>query len=244
VLVIAGLADKPNGGVIGRGTGRIQGPATGLLQPKGLSIAFDTLLVSDVGDKQIRGFPLGASGDVAPAFVVTNLGADRAAWDTEYDAAGDRLYAACTDGAVLVYDAFSVNEGAAGPTRTILPMNSGFRLGFNLHGIAYSASTDTLILSDVLDLANPGDGRVFTIANASRVNGDTDARARIEGANTLLGNPTAIAFDGESLYVADKLNDKLLRFDGILEKTGRLDVRPDASTTVANAESVALMPTQ
>ena len=65
---------------------------------------------------------------------------------------------------------------------------------------------------------------------------------RIAGAtNTSLGNPVDIAFDGRNLYVAEKSNNALLRFDDILSHASG-DVPWDFSLARTAPESVALVP--
>jgi hypothetical protein len=56
----------------------------------------------------------------------------------------------------------------------------------------------------------------------------------------MLGNPVDIAFDGANLYVAEKSQGMVLRFDNILSSAGG-DVSPDASIAQAAPESVVLI---
>src|SRR5690606_3942679 len=101
-------------------------------------------------------------------------GADRAPWDTAYDALGDSLFVAATDGTLLIYDDFSTDQGASGPSRTALPALDGTQISINLHGIAYLPEQDVLVLSDVGDAAIADDGQLFTIAEASTAEGIVD----------------------------------------------------------------------
>ena len=85
----------------GDGDRRIEGALTELVAPKGLIVSsdLDVVLIADTGALDIKAFALDASGDVAPSFTVSDLGAQgRAVWDIEYDPASDRLFAAGTDG--------------------------------------------------------------------------------------------------------------------------------------------------
>lgn len=241
LMVIDGAAQASADGTIGDGDRRIEGALTGLVAPKGLIVSsdLDVVLVADTGAFDIKAFALDASGDVAPTFTVSNLGAQgRAVWDIDYDAASDRLYAAGTDGVVLVYDDFSENSGAEGPTRQITPSENGAKVSVNLHGIEYVAAQDLLLLSDVGSAQVTTDGQLFSIATASTVDGIVNVRWRAAGANTVLGNPVDIAFDGEDLLIAEKSNDALLRYEGVADRTGVEDVAADASVTLTKPESV------
>lgn len=229
---------------LGVGSRRIAGAATGLLAPKGLVVAtvgdVPMLLVADTGTaaRDVKAFALDASGDTAPLFTVADLGADRAPWDVAYDADGDRLYVAATDGVVLVYDDFSTVQGGTGPTRTFTPAVGGVDVAVNLHGIELIAGTDVLVVSDVGDAAVGTDGQVFVIDGASTAEGLVDVTARLVGAATLLGNPVDVALDGDAIHVAEKSQDRLLRWDGALTLTGDLDVAADASVAFTKPESV------
>ncbi len=250
VMVVNGLASQTSG-TLGAGSRRIEGPATGLATPRGIEVLESEalVLVSDPGASDIKAFALDATGDATPAFVV-DLGGD-AAWDTAYDDAGDRLYVSATSGDVLVYDGFSMSQGASGPTRTFSPADNAAKVSQNLHGIAYVPSVNTLlrphqlVLSDVGDPAIATDGQIFTIADPATATGLEQVRARIFGPLTGLGNPVDIAVDasalGDDVYVAEKANDKVHRFDDITGLTGSLDAAADASGDLAKGESLAIV---
>ncbi len=69
----------------------------------------------------------------------------------------------------------------------------------------------------------------------------TNVTVQIGGPSTNLGNPVDIAFDGEHLYVAEKSNDLILRFDDIAASAGG-DVAPSQSIMRVKPESVSLIP--
>lgn len=247
ILVFDGLAAAATGTLLGDGTRRIEGDATNLVAPKGLQIADidgPVLLVADAGTptntttRDVKAFALDDDGDVEPLFTVDDLGADRAPWDVHYDAASDRLFVACTDGVVVVFDAFSSDMGADGPDRTITPAVTGADVSTNLHGIDYLAGEDILVLSDVGDAANATDGRLYTIATASTADGLVNVQVRISGVDTLLGNPVDIAVVDGSVYVAEKSNDRVLRYDTIGTLTGEVTTAANGSLTVTKPESV------
>ena len=246
ILVIDDLAMMEEHGMVGSGDRMIMGPATGLVAPKGLIVSdkLGLIMVADFGAGNIKAFAQDAAGDVSPVFVIEDVGAG-SVWDVAYDANFDRLFASGTAGDVLVYDAVSKNMGAAGPDRMITPVKpNGRDISTNLHGIDYAAEQDALIVSDVGDAASPSDGQLYTLFRASTANGDTPYRVRIAGRNTMLGNPVDVAYDKHSgsVYVAEKSNDSVLRYDDILMKKDDLkNVAADASVAVVKAESVVLM---
>jgi hypothetical protein len=241
LMVVESLVDAAASVAIAGGTRRVQGQQAGLVAPKGLAVAqaLGVVLVADVGAKNIKAFAFGAIGDQAPAFTVSALGdAARAAWDVAYDAGSDRLFAACTDGTALVYEQFSVLMGADGPTRTIVPSEAGGAVSVNLHGIAYIPSDDMLVLSDVGVATDASDGQIFTLAALGNADGNVDVRWRARGPATALGNPVDISVGGAHLYVAEKANDKLLRYNGIAARSGTEDVAANLSTEATKPESV------
>ncbi len=249
ILVVNRLAGSRDGDSYDPSRDRtIVGDQTGLVAPKGLDVvsAKGLVIVADFGDKNIKVFSAQTGGNVAPLYVTSDLGSDmRSVWDLDYDPADDRLFVAATDGTVLVYDDYTATMGAGGPDRVITPTNGNKKVSVNLHGVVHVASADgydTLILSDVGDAASNADGQLFVVADAGAVDGDTAVTAQIGGPKSTLGNPVDITFDGEDLYVAEKTKDTVLRFDDILKRRGKQDVRPDRSVTVDNVESVALAP--
>lgn len=249
ILVVNRLANSRNGQTVNGSRDRIiTGPSTGLVSPKGLDVADNLGLVfvaeNNATTPGILAFSTQAQGNIPPVFTTTNLGGRRP-WDVDYEPNSDRLFVAATDGTVLVYDQFVATQGANGPTRVITPFDPTrtSKLSVNLHGIIYVESSDTLLLSDVGSAANPNDGQLFVISNASSANGNFAVQAQIGGANTRLGNPVDITFDGANLYVAEKSNDLVLRFDNILRQSGVLNIAPNLMTAATNKpESVALAP--
>lgn len=230
----------------------IQGPNTGLVSPKGIEFAEVLGLVmvaeNSAAVSAVRVFGAEASGDTAPLFAAELT---EQPWDLDYDPEADRLFVAMTDGSVSVFDAFVATEGANGPDRVITPRyqtSAGTALASNLHGIVHvGGATDMLIVSDIGSSSLTTDGKVFLLSDASTADGVIDVAAQINDGNdalagaTSLGNPVDLAFDGVHLYVAEKSQDALLRFDDVLNTTGG-DVAPAASITLNAVESVAIIP--
>lgn len=242
VFVVDGLTGINADGDVSTRDARIWGPETGIILPKGLALnqAQSRLFVADTGAVDIKVFDTAALGNVSPLFNLADLGGG-AVWDMVYDDASGLLFAAGVDGTVRVFENALVEMGGAGPVRVFTPTDeNSVKISVNLHGIHYEPVTKVLILSDVGSPADPNDGQIFVIADADSADGDVPVLAQIGGDQTLLGNPVDIAFDGVNLYVAEKSNNVVLRFDGVLELTGNNNIAADASIEVPGAESVQL----
>lgn len=231
----------------------VTGVKAGLAGPRDLALASDLsiVVVADFADADIKVLELDAEGDTVPLFVTTELGKTAAGdprnpWGLTFDSVRNRLFVAATDGTVLVYDHYLVNQGRAGPDRIITPTVEETKASANLHGVSYLADRDTLILLDVGEATTtdePGfdaDGKLFVLEDASTAEGDTEVKSQISGPASLLGNPVGLAFDGNNLYVAEKARDVVLRFGGVLELTGVTDLAPSGAVTVTAPESVVL----
>ncbi|MDC0672822.1 YncE family protein [Nannocystis radixulma] len=237
----AGLIDVADGSTVDAIATRIWGPATGVIAPKGITLdsAQTRLFVADTGDSTIKVFDPLTFGDAPPVFVFAELGGG-AVWDIDYDDANDRLFAAGIDGTVRVFDNALSDEGANGPARLITPTHEDQNIGVNLHGIQYDPVSKTLILTDVGDAMSDADGAIYLIADADAAEGDVAVTALIAGDETHLGNPVDLAFDGKHLYVAEKAQSRVLRYDDILGYSGANNVAEDAFIEVTNAESVRI----
>ena len=245
-FAVPGLTGLAGDGTVDAIASRIWGPMTGVVAPKGvtLNLAQDRLFVADVGDSTIKVFDAASFGDTAPLFVITDLGGG-AVWDIAYDDAADLLFAAGIDGTVRVFEGALADMGASGPTRTITPIDGQDAvLGVNLHGIVYDALTRTLILSDVGDPMLDTDGAIFVIANGDTADGNTLVAASISGDQTHLGNPVDIAYFAPNLYIAEKAQSRVMRYNDILALTGANNQVEDLSIDVPNPESVQLQLTK
>ncbi len=249
IVVVNRLATERDGEMFSLSRDRIvSGAATTLVSPKGFDVADEAglLLITDNADPAVKVFGAQSGGNAPPLFSTTLTVPP---WDLAYDPDQDRLYVALTDGTVAVFDDYVANEGADDADRIITPAIGGSAVAAptNLHGIVYVADSNALIVSDVGSGANPTDGKLYVIENADRAEGNTNVSVNIDNGdgttvgNTQLGNPVDIAFDGSSLYVAEKSQDQVLRFDNILSSPGG-DVTPDASYAQTKPESVVLLP--
>lgn len=222
-------------------SGMIMGATTALNAPRGIEVSDDLsmIIVSDFGAKNIKLFPIDATGDVAPAYTVGLGAGEGSVWDTTYHDSSDTLFAAGTSGTVLVYDDFSVNFGAAGPTRIITPSLGGQKISVNIHGIQYNSSRDALVLSDVGSATDAADGQVMILADIGSTSGNVNVVARIRGDQTKLGNPVDLLLDGSTLLVAEKSNDLVLEYDEIFDAEGELNLAPTRTTAVTKPESLS-----
>ncbi|MDD3765267.1 MAG: hypothetical protein PHP86_18385 [Nevskiales bacterium] len=225
---------------------RISGVSTGLIAPKGIAVAEASglLLVADIGTDAasagIAVFGACAAGDVTPLAVADTAGARP--WDIDYDAATDRLFAAFTNGTVGVYDRFASRLGASGPDRLMTPVDAvGQKISVNLHGVHFDRASGVLIVSDVGSAADATDGQLFVLSSAAEASGNVVPSQVIGGPGSRLGNPVDLSYDGVNLYVAEKANNGVLRFDSLLSR-GSGDVVPDATISRSAPESVALIP--
>lgn len=221
---------------------------TTLIAPKGFDVASSrgVVMVADLNAAApgaIKVFSLCAGGNVAP-LATTTLPAGARPWDLDYDPAADRLYVAATNGSVLVYDNYLSTPGSATPNRTIDPDDQSGFPDTNLHGIVHDAASDRLILSDVGSAVVANDGRIYVLDNASTANGVTALRLEIAGPSTTLGNPVDLAFDGTNLFVAEKSNNAILRYNNILSliSAGADDRVANASLSFTAPESVVITP--
>lgn len=238
VKTICQLANRDDGASFSNNQDReISGPATTLVNPKGIAIAKNSglIFIADFGAMQITTFGSAAAGDVAPLAATLT---EAAPWDVDYDPTNDRLYVALTNGDVAIYDNFVSGEFTAMPTRTITPSDdNGVQISVNIHGIIYDSNTDKLILSDVGSASDATDGAIFVINNASTAQGNTSVARSISGPATMLGNPVDIVLEGSDLRVAEKSNDAILVFSNIFAGESG-DIAPDLTTATIKPESI------
>lgn len=160
----------------------------------------------------------------------------------DYDYGSDTLYVACSSGAVFVYEDFVAVPGDL-PDRTITPGDAlgSVQISTNLHGIVHDAERDLLVLTDAGGAAGGGgDGAIYVIEAASISSGLVPVASVVAGPATQLDEPGDLAWNGSTLWVAERENDLLLRFDGLLGLSG--DAAPDGSLALPDVYSVELNP--
>lgn len=227
----------------------ISGSNTGLISPKGLDIDSASGLIfvaeNNPATPGILVFSSCSSGNAAP--VITLNTAPAQPWDVDYDPASDKAFVALTNGTVAVFNEvrskWLAGTGTINADRIITPATGGVALAAptNLHGIDYDFASDALIVSDVGSAADATDGKIYVLNNASTANGLTNIAINISGNNSALGNPVDIMYSGQHLYVAEKSNNLVLRFDNILNSAGG-NIAADASFAFTAPESVAIIP--
>lgn len=204
----------------------IKGAATRLVTPKGIEIAEEAgyIFVADNGEvinsDNLKVFNTLNDGNVAPV-ATTNLPIKP--WDLAYDEASDRLFVALTDGTVAVFDRYAQGGfGRNGPDTILTPVDRlGKKISFNLHGVAYNANLDALVVTDVGIATTPdqegsgADGAIYIIHDASKEDGNVIPGRVISGPDTLLGNPVDVILNGTEARVAEAAGDKLLVFEDV-----------------------------
>ena len=229
----------------------IVGNETGLIAPKGLDISSDNgmVFVADVNETTpaVRVFSPCASGNVAP---LLNLEAANGArpWDVDYDPSTDSAYLALTNGTVAVFEEVvrkmeSGQTVITGEDRLIVPASDGtaFAAPTNIHGIDYDSQSDSLVISDVGSAADATDGKLYVISGAGSADGLANVSVNIAGPNSMLGNPVDLMLSNGHVYVAEKSNGMILRFDNILNASSG-DIDPTFSMMYPAPESVQVLP--
>lgn len=73
-------------------------------------------------------------------------------------------------------------------------------------------------MSDVGSVADATDGKLYVLPGAGMADGLTDMSVSISGPATMLGNPVDIMLSNGHVYVAEKSNDMIMRWDNILNR--------------------------
>lgn len=229
----------------------IMGANTGLVTPKGLDVssAHGLVFVAEFNPDTpaVQVFSSCASGDVAPllSLVASN---DARPWDVDYDATTDRAFVALTNGTVAVFDEvtrklMSGMTTITGEDRLITPAMGGAPVTAptNIHGIDYDPQSDSLVISDVGSAASATDGKLYVIPAAGMANGLAEMSVMIAGPNSMLGNPVDLMLSNGHVYVAEKSNNVIMRFDNILNSASG-DIAADYSMSYTAPESVVVVP--
>jgi len=97
-----------------------------------------------------------------------------------------------------------------------------------------------LVISDVGSAADASDGKLYVIPGAGSADGITDVSVNIAGPNSMLGNPVDLMLSNGHVYVAEKSNGMILRFDNILNAASG-DITPSFSMMYPAPESVNVL---
>ncbi|EAS20027.1 hypothetical protein BBFL7_02427 [Flavobacteria bacterium BBFL7] len=176
--------------------------------PRALAVNGNSVVVADNGNNQLFVYNRTSNGlSLANTFDISFP-----VWGIEF--VGSDLYVVVdTTGDLAVFNNFlnnSANGALAASKRITI---EGI---VRTHGIAYDASDDLLIMTDIGDAGSDSDGGFHLIQNATSqisgvANGGTLAVAsqtRIAGSNTLLGNPVDVTYDTDAnvVYIAEIAN--------------------------------------
>ncbi|QDH80670.1 hypothetical protein FKX85_17135 [Echinicola soli] len=145
---------------------------------------------------------------------------DFALWGIHIE--GNTLYAIVDKTADLaVFNNFMANtDGMITPDKRVTIEGLG-----RTHGLTYSMEDDLMVLTDIGEASSDSDGGLviitdFTSTFNSAADGGTISmadQARIEGNNTMLGNPVDVAYseDSKMIFVAERANGggKVLVYD-------------------------------
>ena len=251
ILVVNRLKSTRNDGMYNTSYDHeISGDSTGLIAPKGIDVSSNDNLIFvadiDATAPGVRIFSTCAAGNVTPLLTLTaSNGASP--WDVDYDAETDQAFLALTNGTVAVFEDVvrKLNNGMDtidGEDRLITPAMSGTAVAAptNIHGIDYDAQSDSLVISDVGSAADATDGKLYVIPGAKNASGLTDMSVSISGPLSMLGNPVDLMLSNGNVYVAEKSNSAVLRFDNILNQASG-DMAPSYSVSFTAPESVSVL---
>ncbi len=251
IRIVAQIHDRENGAFDPARDREIKGDQTGLVAPKGIDLAEESryIIVADFGadpdSDNLKVFGTDDDGNTAPVGT-TDLAVKP--WDVAYDEASDRLFVAQTDGTVAVFDSYTDGFGENGPDRTLTPVDRrNVQASDNLHGVAYNADLDALVVADVGAATTPDqdgfgtDGGIYVIHDASEQDGNVRPGRSIFGPATMLGNPVDLILNGTEARVTEKAQGKLLVFENIFfGRSG--DVAPDLAADESGPESIVASP--
>ncbi|MBM1107755.1 hypothetical protein JQC67_16485 [Aurantibacter crassamenti] len=162
---------------------------------------------------------------------------------------GDDLYAVVDKtGDLAVFNNFLANatNGLMRPSKQVTIEGI-----VRTHGLTYSGSDDTMILTDIGDAANTADDGGFHVISEFSTKFDAlsdgdllplSEQVRVAGSSTLMGNPIDVAYDSETdaIYVSEVGNGKVLGFTAVgsggdLTPSFNMDL-PSASSLVFSSD--------
>ncbi|MGJ8685462.1 MAG: hypothetical protein ACSHWW_12605 [Nonlabens sp.] len=212
--------------------------AANLISPRALAISGDKVVVADNDTNQFYVFTRTAAGLTLGDVVDTGF----PVWGIEF--VGDDLYAVVDSSSDLaIYENFLANSSISllAPTKQITIEGI-----VRTHGIAYDATDNLLIMTDIGSAMSDSDGGYHLIPNATTqiagvANGGTlsvATQTRVAGSNTLMGNPIDVTYDTvlNTVYIAEIANGggRILGFSA----TASGNATPNESNMLAGASSV------
>jgi hypothetical protein len=158
------------------------------------------------------------------------VGTPRAA-EMLYDAVNDRLFASDLGQVVAVFDNFGAQAEAAvtGHTNPTIPANREMQALFAPQGMAYSAPSDILYVSEHHEVNGQTIGQVDVVHNASTASGIT---AHGQVINGFTSGPSGMAYDA--------VRDLLFVYDGaIIYVIPHPEVASGSVANIANHRSIS-----
>lgn len=226
---------------------------------------FGVLLVADGGDTPgITVHTVCGDGALLGGKITTNDSGGNAKTPTDVDYDGERgdLYLSFADGSIGIYRAFNrylesliADPDTPNTPNTLLVVTpkvvdvTGNRVNAadDYQAIEYLPGLDQIALLTQGSESDTSDGKLFIIGRtpgfeaSGLFGGDVDVDVNVSGPNSGLGNPVDLAFDGFNLFVAEKGNGLVMRFDDVATlATG--DVAPVSTTALTGVEELLVLP--
>ena len=160
-------------------------------------------------------------------------------WGIQIDGLAMYAVADNSDSLAILNGVFDVADGDTAAVARYIKIDGITRT----HGLEYYPQDDIMLLTDIGDAGSTdNDGAIIVIRDFSTLR-DRDVitsadYTRIAGPATMLNNPVDVAFDEDQdrIYVAERANEMLLRFD--LDQTG--DAAPTQAVPIPGISSLFL----
>ena len=206
--------------------------------------------ISVRGNKLVVAQDANDANDMTNKFVIYNVSPEEITYEKEYispinlwglQIVNDALYAIedNSNNVVLFENFFDGTDGMTIEASRTISIENLVRT----HGIAIDTERDVMVLTDVGEASSATDGAVVIITDFTEAIEDNmvsaDEQVRIEGDNTLLGNPVDVAYDylNQEIYVAERANagGRILVYDAM---TDGGDVAPTYNREFAGASAI------
>lgn len=217
------------------------------ISPKGITYNTqkDRVFVADFGDADnspaVRVYQ-SIGSQLNLLFSIEDTGTQQGIWDLAYNEETDTLYVTGTNGNILVYEKILENKEQSSLTSEITLTKNGTKYSTELRGISLDVQRDALIVTDIGRDNSDDDGKVLVLAKVSSPRSRMEIFSEISGIDTNLGNPVDVYLEGSDIYVAEKANDSILKFEGIFQKRENPNASPSTSLEIKKPESIAVVP--
>lgn len=160
----------------------------------------------------------------------------------DYDADTDTLWVGLSNGAIYVYENVTHAIGTM-PDRVITPSDAfgAVQISSDIGDLEYDATRDVLIVADRGQDAGAGpDGAIYRFDSPRTASGLTAPDAVVSGGLTSLDDPVSMAWNGSTLWVADRAAGEVRSYDEFLMASGA--IAPTAVLAVPGVSAIALVP--